>query len=60
MIILTICWIVIIAVASWAAVGGGDSKNINNPKFKDKNTLEGNNKNNDEWDDNKSNTEGMI
>lgn len=27
MIILTICWIVIIAVASWAAVGRGDSKN---------------------------------
>lgn len=57
-IILTICWIVVLSIASWAVVGGIDSKNTNNPKFTDEDSLEGNNKNNDNWDDNKGNTKG--
>lgn len=45
-IILTICWIVILAVASWAAVGRCDLNNTNNPKFRE-DSLEGNDKNDD-------------
>lgn len=58
MILFTICWIIILTFVSWLVVGKVNSKNTNNPKFTDEDSLEGNNKNNDNWDDNKGNTEG--